>query len=143
MDREDLTDEYLKDIDWDKLDMAEVSPDFHQRIEAPISRFFAKHTKFELFEQARKRRIVLYPVNTLEDLVQNEQLRERDFWMDVDHPELDAPITCPGAVIRGSEAQLKSGQRAPFIGEHNDEVYAGELGLSKEEIRLMGKKGVI
>jgi len=143
MDSEGMADEYLKTIAWGKLDMAEVPSDFHQRIEEPISRFFAKYTKAELFEGARKRHIVLYPVSTVEDLVQNAQLIGRNFWVDIEHPELNTSITYPGPLIKASEVHLKTGPRAPLIGEHNDEVYCKELRLSKEEIRILSETGII
>jgi len=143
MDSEGMADEYLKAIDWDKFDMAEVAPDFHQRVEEPISRFFARYTKAELFEEARRRRIVLYPVSTLEDLVQNAQLVDRNFWVDIEHPELNTSLKYPGTPIKGSEAQLKTGPRAPLIGEHNGEVYGKELGLSQEEIHTLSENGVV
>jgi formyl-CoA transferase len=34
-------------------------------------------------------------------------------------------------------------RRAPLIGEHNEEVYINELGLSKEELLTLKQAGVI
>lgn len=32
---------------------------------------------------------------------------------------------------------------SPLLGEHNEEVYAGELGLTDTELRLLKSDGVI
>lgn len=32
---------------------------------------------------------------------------------------------------------------SPLLGEHNEEVYVGELGLGDEELRLLKSNGVI
>lgn len=32
---------------------------------------------------------------------------------------------------------------SPLLGEHNEEVYIGELGLGDEELRLLKSNGVI
>jgi formyl-CoA transferase len=34
-------------------------------------------------------------------------------------------------------------RRPPLIGEHNEEIYIGEIGLSKEEIIKLDELGVI
>jgi crotonobetainyl-CoA:carnitine CoA-transferase CaiB-like acyl-CoA transferase len=37
----------------------------------------------------------------------------------------------------------QKGKRAPLIGEHNDEIYQKELGLSKDELFILKKENVI
>lgn len=34
-------------------------------------------------------------------------------------------------------------RRAPLVGEHNDEVYQGELGLSDVEMASLKERGVV
>ena len=40
---------------------------------------------------------MLAPVNTIADMAANPQLKDRDYWVEVAHPELGAVITYPGA----------------------------------------------
>ncbi|MDG7041734.1 MAG: CoA transferase [Nitrososphaerota archaeon] len=111
--------------------------------EATLARFFGTKTRAELYEQAQKRRIILYPTNTAEDLAENVQLRERQFYVEVKHPELGGTVTYVGAPYKTTESPWRISRRAPLIGEHNEEIYGIELGFSQEEMRLLKEAGVI
>lgn len=143
MDEEGMADEELRGIDWDAFDMAAASREFHQRIEEKIGRFFAAHTKEELFVEAVKRRIMLYPVSTPADIALSPQLIAREYWVEVEHAELGACISYPGAFLKSSEAPCSLRRRAPLIGEHNQEVYQQELGLSNEQLAALREASVI
>lgn len=105
--------------------------------------FFQNHTKKELYHEAQKRRIPFCPVNTPEDLLKDEQLAFRNFFIPVDHPELGRKLTYPGSPFRFSEIPCGIKKRAPRIGEHNLEVYIGWLGMEFGEIEALGAKGII
>ena len=143
MDSEGMADEYLKEMNWDTFDMATLTQEIQDRIEEPISRFFLNHTKEELYEGAMKRHILLYPVSTPKDLMENPQLKSRDFWVEVEYPHLKDTIKTPGAFVKASETPCRIKCPAPCIGEHNEEIYQGELGCSKEELVLFKQAGVI
>ncbi len=101
------------------------------------------HTKAELLEEARKREIQLYPVATPADILDNTQLTAREFWQEIEHPETGITLQYPGPFVRASEASPRVQRRAPHIGEHNIEIYEGELGLSRAEIIMLKQAGVI
>ena len=82
-------------------------------------------------------------VNSPKDLAENEHLLARDFWQEVRHPELNESFRYPGPWARLSETPLRAPQRAPRIGEHNDEVYFGLLQLDPERFRELSEAGVI
>ena len=142
MDEEGMADDFLKTMDWDKFDMATVSKEVYAGLERRVGEFFLSHTSKELYEGAKKRRIMLYPVADIKDLTENEHIMARGFWAKVEHPELGATITYPGASVRCSETPLKILRRAPLIGEHNEEVYQ-KIGLSKNELLMLKQSSVI
>ena len=111
--------------------------------EGSLIDFFADKTKAELYEQALKRRIILYPASTIKNLVENIQLKERGFYVDVEHPELDETVTYAGAPYRLTETPSRISGRAPFIGEHNREILEGELGFTADDLRRFREKGAI
>jgi crotonobetainyl-CoA:carnitine CoA-transferase CaiB-like acyl-CoA transferase len=140
---EGLAPEFLINIDWKAFDMAKQSQESLCEIEAPIAVLFAKYTKEELYREALKRKIMLCPVCTAKDIVENEQLKARDFWVKVDHPELSTSISYPGPFAKLSKTPLTIQKRAPLIGEHNLDIYQKELGLAQCDLALLRQSGVI
>jgi crotonobetainyl-CoA:carnitine CoA-transferase CaiB-like acyl-CoA transferase len=108
-----------------------------------LSRFFLKHTKAALTEEAQRRRIILFPVHSSRDLLEHPQLIARDFFQELEHPELGETLRYPGAPYRLSETPWHLRRRAPLIGEHNEEIYGGELGLSRAELAVLMAVGTI
>ncbi|MFC2003823.1 CoA transferase, partial [Chloroflexota bacterium] len=143
MDSEGMAPDFLKNKDWDTWDFSKITQEELDLFQKPMMEFFKKYTKGELFQQALKRGIMLYPVSTARDIFEDQQLEARDFWNKVEHPELGATIVYPGAFVKLSETPCRIRRRAPLIGEHNDEIYNKELGIPKEELILLKQSGII
>ena len=69
--------------------------------------------------------------------------QDRGFWKQVEHPELGRSFVYPGeaAIYNGSPWRIS--RRAPLIGEHNAEIFCGELGLSRGELSVLAESRVI
>jgi len=109
----------------------------------PVTKFFKRHTKKELLEGAVKRHIMLFPLGNAQDTLESPQLAARKYWANVEHQELGDTLTYPGPFIKLSETPVAIRRRAPLIGEHNEDVYINELGLSKKELSTLKQAGVI
>ncbi|OGO40430.1 MAG: hypothetical protein A2147_03655 [Chloroflexi bacterium RBG_16_57_8] len=131
--------------DWATLDLTKVSPDKIRSWERIIGNFFLAHSKKVLYEEALEKRIPLTPVNAISGVAEDEQLAARDFWVDIEHPELGTSIRYPGALfLTGDEASIPTvRRRAPLLGEHNEEVYIGEMGMGTDEFKSLRGTGVI
>jgi benzylsuccinate CoA-transferase BbsE subunit len=140
---EGMAGETLRGVDWMEFEWQTVSQDVVDEISSDFVRFFKAHTKAELFKEAQKRDIMLYPVFTPKDLLEFDQLIDRQFWVDVEHPELETNITYPGPFTRPSETPLRKYRRAPLVGEHNEEIYLSELGLSEHDLSTLKQAKVI
>jgi benzylsuccinate CoA-transferase BbsE subunit len=112
-------------------------------VDEVLGRFFLKHTKAQLSEEAQRRRIILFPVLTARDLLEHPQLAVRDFFQPLEHPELGETLCYPGAPYRLGETPWQLRRRAPLIGEHNEVIYGGELGLSRAELAVLMAAGAI
>jgi crotonobetainyl-CoA:carnitine CoA-transferase CaiB-like acyl-CoA transferase len=134
----------LKDFDfptmWDGSTITQRESDARN---ASIDAFILTKTKAELYEAAVQKGMLLAPCNTVEDLLKSPQLKARNFWETVEHPELGEKITYPGAPVKMKETPWRIHRRAPLIGEHNEEIYEKELGLSKEDLTVLKANGVI
>ncbi|HUO05155.1 MAG TPA: CaiB/BaiF CoA-transferase family protein [Candidatus Binataceae bacterium] len=112
-------------------------------LEETIGRFFATMTKSEIYAQALKRRILLAPVATAADIDRDEHLKARDFWVDVPHDTIGRTLVFPGPFAKMTATPIGGSTRAPRIGEHNDEIYRGVLGLSPQRIQELCGGGAI
>ncbi|MBE8476344.1 formyl-CoA transferase, partial [Streptomyces sp. 3R004] len=57
------------------------------------------------------------------------------------HPERGA-YTTVGNPLKLSDSPTRI-TPSPLLGQHNEEIYVGELGLGDEELRLLKTSGVI
>jgi crotonobetainyl-CoA:carnitine CoA-transferase CaiB-like acyl-CoA transferase len=143
MEEEGLGDPVLTGLDWTTLGYGMITKELLERVVPPVERFLMSHTKAELFEGAVKRRILLFPVATTRDIMQNTQLQARSYFRQVSHPDLSTTITFPGPFVRASATPLQLRRLAPKIGEHNTEIYRNDLGLTQEELVRLREAGVI
>jgi len=144
MDAEGMAGE-LKGIDWGAMGsgMENVTQTQLEAWQDMFGKYFLKHTRNELHEEAIKRRIMLMPVNTCKDVVENKQLKARDFWTTIEHDDLKDSIVYPGVAVKVSEYPWKITRRAPNIGEHNADIYIKELGFSEKDLLNLKKNNVI
>ena len=140
---EGVASDFLKNYDWDDLDYMNVTQEVIDQFEEPTRKFFLSHTKSELLAGAVKNRIFFYPQFTSADILTDIQLADRNFWVDLPHPELNTTLRYPGAFAVASETPFRVARRAPRIGEHNDEIYENLLQLSREEINRLIREKVI
>ena len=140
---EGMRDESLESMNWEEFDYETATQVQHNHIVSFFGDFFMNFTVNELFKGAAERRIILYPVANSKDIAEDDQLRARDFWEYVHHPELESTIPYPGGFIKASDINLKIRRRPPLIGEHNEEIYKKELNLSDKEMLLLKQNNII
>lgn len=113
------------------------------RVEEIFVNWQMKHTKAEIYQMAMKHGLWVYPVNTPSDIVSNHQLKARGYFVDVEHPAFDRPVTTMGAPFVFSESPWVAEGRPPMLGEHNGEIFDSVLGLSKAEQTALRAAGVV
>ena len=133
----------MMDVNWEEVDLLKLTQEQIDRWEELWINFFKTRTMAELYEEAVKRGILIYPVATVEEIMKSKQLAARDFFVPLKHTELGVSITYPGAPFKSSEVDLKLRRRAPLIGEHNYDIYVKELGLSPAELVALKERNVI
>ena len=116
---------------------------YSQHIEELIGEWAMRHTREEITEYGQARHHPWGPAVTPSEILDNPQLWDRGFFVNVEHPEFGGTFSYPGApyVLSGSPRKLRT--TAPRIGQHNDEIYHGELGLSHEDMEVLAGASVI
>jgi len=143
MDEDGMAPDWLKEIDWWTWDGSKLTQDEMDRLQEPFDKFILTKNSAEFSEETVKRGIMGCSVNNSKDICEDHHLKARDFWVNVEHPEVGDTLTYCGPFIKLSEAPMKIFRRAPLIGEHNEEIYEKEIGLSRRELILLKQGGVI
>jgi len=104
-----------------------------------IGEFALKHTKRELMAILNPLDVPCGPVMSTEDLANDEHVRGRDMWVELDHPErgkwynVGMPIK-----LSASPAVIK---RSPTLGEHTDEILKEVLAYDAAKIASLRSAG--
>ena len=119
------------------------SPGILTHITEMVGNFAAHLTRDEMAYGAQERGLNWGSIRAPDELVDEGHLNDRGFWVEVPHPELDRSFKYPGpaGIYNGSPWRIS--RRAPLIGEHNEEIYCGELGLQRTELAYLAESGVV
>jgi crotonobetainyl-CoA:carnitine CoA-transferase CaiB-like acyl-CoA transferase len=76
------------------------------------------------------------------DLWEHEpQLKHRHFYRELEHPEIGKYFTVgPAYILSKSSSELR---RAPLLGEHNEHILKGLLGMTDEDIAQLLIEGIV
>jgi len=107
-----------------------------------IAEFCARYTKEELYEDGQKRRIAVTPINTAGEFIEMEQTKSRGLFVDMEHPVI-GKYKQFGVVPRLMETPGSIYRAAPLLGEHNKDVFIGDLGMDNDDLVALRAEGVI
>jgi benzylsuccinate CoA-transferase BbsE subunit len=134
---------FLNDWEWEKKGWKDLSLEQAKEVISILADFFRKHTKVELFQLALQNRFQLSPCNNARDALSHPQLLAREFWKEIEHPELGTSLKYPGGAVKLSDGYCGPRHRAPLIGEHNSEIYEQVLGISVQKMADLKEQRVI
>jgi CoA:oxalate CoA-transferase len=113
-----------------------------ERVNAGITEWSSQLSPFDVERAAIEHRVPCAVVRNVSDLANDEQLAARGFFVTADHPRA-GKLTYLGAPYKLSETPWQLRSTAPLLGEHNEAVYCGELGYSREDLVRMRRAGII
>ena len=113
MDNDALKDDIWKDRDF-RRDNSDV-------LSALVSEFSEGFNKMDFYKEAQRRHIPASPLMTIKDLLEDDHLRVRDYFVSLEHPAV-GEYRIPGAPFRMGESPWRIYRPAPLLGEHTEDV---------------------
>jgi len=104
-----------------------------------ITQFAANYTKREFMAILNPIDVPCGPIMSTDDLANDEHVRGRDMWVELDHPQRGKWWNV-GMPIKLSESPAKI-ERSPTLGEHTDEILQQVLGYEKDKIAKLKSAG--
>ncbi|MER5878584.1 formyl-CoA transferase [Streptomyces sp. NPDC060235] len=97
--------------------------------------------KWEVLERLNAENIPCGPILSTREIIEDSSLAANEMVVEVEHPERGSYVTV-GNPLKLSDSPVEI-TASPLLGEHNAEIFIGELGLGDEELRLLKSTGVI
>ncbi len=111
-------------------------------VNAIVAAWTSGLTKAEAVAQAQKFRIPLAPVRDVTEVMRDEHMHGRGALEWVDHPDL-GHVVMPTTPLRLHGLDVATMAPSPRVGQHNDEIYGGWMGLSAAQITALRDEGAI
>ena len=113
-------------------------------VEAMVTEWSQNLSTEEALRILREKKIPCDPVLEAKEVLEDPQLKSRGMIQELMHPlKGKTGVKTAGFPIRFSEIPAEYPGPAPSLGQHNEEIYLGLLGFSKEEMEQLRKEGVI
>jgi crotonobetainyl-CoA:carnitine CoA-transferase CaiB-like acyl-CoA transferase len=96
----------------------------------------------DLYRAAQEHRIPFAPINTMRSLYESEHLRQRNFFVEVDQAGV-GKLRLPGMPSQYGISHWAIRRTAPRLGEHNEEIFCGDLGLPRKRLTELRRAGVV
>ena len=123
-----------------------MNNEYADEVDGYVEEWLLQHTKAELLEMALEHRIPLAPVRGFDEVRHDPSLAT--LFTAAGRPDT-GPVAVPGPPYELSGASVHpepvegSSRPAPTLGQHNSEVYCGELGYTPEEVAQLYRTGII
>lgn len=111
-------------------------------IDRAVGEWTAALSPWQVTTACQQSGVAAMPVLDSADLLRDVHLHERGHLRWVDRP-ITGPGPIPGVVFRLSGGASRVRSYAPLMGEHNEEIFLGLLGLPRDEFDELVTTGVI
>jgi crotonobetainyl-CoA:carnitine CoA-transferase CaiB-like acyl-CoA transferase len=116
---------------------------YADEVDALMLPWLLDHDKVDIFKAGQEHGLGFSYVATMQDLLDMEQLKARDYFIELHHP-VAAKFKYPGAPISPDKSvDPWVYRRAPLLGEHSREILGQRLGYSEDEINKLQAQGVV
>ena len=128
-----------------RIESGEIDDSLLETVRLQVAAFVATRTKRELMDEAHRRKILMAPIMTTEDIAHSPHHAARGFFQPVEHEGLQLQLPGPFAFAMNPVAvqPFVDMRPPPTVGQDNRAVYGELCGLSSNEIDALAAKEVI
>lgn len=113
------------------------------RLKRNVEEWAMKYTREEIVKMGQEMRVPVSSVNTAEDVVNSEQMMEREFFVPMDHPAVGKLDKFPSKPFKFHKTPWQLQRPAPLLGQHNKEIFCKRLGIDQETLAKLKENGVV
>ena len=136
--------EIMGDPEWAKeprfRNRTTMNNEYADEVDGYVEEWLLKHTKAELLDLALEHRVPLAPVRNFDEVRNDESLADQ--FVAVDRSDT-GPISFAGPPYKLPGQAVSPPRPAPFLGQHNADIYCERLGYTKEELVKLYQTGII
>jgi benzylsuccinate CoA-transferase BbsF subunit len=113
-----------------------------EELDRLVEQWTSKYTNYEVMSLLQSVGVAAVPSFDAENLFTDPHLAEQDFTQVVEHPEMGALVELkPPWELTETPARIV--RHSPLFGEHNDYVLGDLLGMSKQKLEDLARRGVV
>ena len=117
--------------------------EYADEVDAYMLPFLIDNKKVDIFKAGQESGLGFSFVATMEDILEMEQLLDRGYFVELDHP-VAGKLTYPGAPIKPEDSvDAWVFRRAPLLGEHTSLALTSWLGYSEAQVSDLEAQGVL
>jgi formyl-CoA transferase len=111
-------------------------------LDSIIQDWIGQRTADEVLAAFAEHEAAIAPINSIADIFGDPQFESRETITTVDHPKL-GPLKMQNVIPRLTRTPGRINHPGPELGEHNDEIYRGELGIDQADLDELRRLGVV
>jgi CoA:oxalate CoA-transferase len=115
---------------------------YREEIDTLVTEWTKTRSTEEIMTALRGVDVPCVRIPTFDEVCNDPQLKERAMITNVEQT-VSGRVTVPGSVFKLSTTPGDVNISAPFLGEHNNEVYSDMLGYSEQEMAELARNGII
>jgi CoA:oxalate CoA-transferase len=113
-----------------------------EEVDSLVQAWCKEKTVEEVFAILKKFGVPCSPLSTFDQVASDPHLQSRDMIVEVEQP-ISGKVKLSGSVYKMSKTPGDRKQIVPAVGEHNEEIYGGLLGIDEQEIQKLKEEGAI
>jgi crotonobetainyl-CoA:carnitine CoA-transferase CaiB-like acyl-CoA transferase len=111
-------------------------------VDALVQGWCKERTVEEVFATLKKFQVPCSPLPTFDQVAHDPHLLSREMLVEVDQP-VSGKVKLIGSVYKMSRTPGDRKAIVPKVGEHNEAIYCGLLGIDAQEMKKLKEESVI